>query len=78
MEHLPGYDEWKARVPEMGAGRGDANGWSHTRMLWWRTYRFEKRNGTVAQWLDTQREIPAFAGLVREAERLMHGFPEGK
>jgi hypothetical protein len=73
MEHLRGYDAWKTRVPDPGTGgSGKAKGYQHTKMLWFRAYRFAKRHGQGDQWLETQRGIPLFADFVKEADAQRH------
>jgi len=69
MEHFAGYDEWKARVPDVPSGGvRDSAAYSHTRMLWFRAYRFAKRHGVEQAWLDEQRQVPAFEPFVREVD----------
>ena len=68
MEPLKGYDAWKTRAPDPGHQALPETGYSRTRMLWWRSYRLAQRHGTLPEWLDEQRQYPAFASFVREAE----------
>lgn len=68
MEHLKGYDSWKTRAPDCTSGGVPMNrAFSHTRMLWFRSWRFMRRQSpeTYRAWMDEQRQIPAFAGFVR-------------
>ena len=70
MESLRGYDAWKTRVPDSGGAGDGGAGHRHTKMLWFRAWRFMQRQGDEKAefWLDQQREIPAFASFVREVD----------